>query len=70
MATAQGGGVAEMLFRSVPFLNELGIETEWKVIKGNEEFFEFTKNLHNLLQGMKGTFTPGDGAVILLYPGR
>jgi len=56
-ATAQGGGVAEMLYSSVPFLNELGIETEWKVMSGNEEFFECTKGLHNLLQGMKGTFT-------------
>jgi trehalose synthase len=56
-ATAQGGGVAEMLYSSVPFLNELGVETEWKVISGNKEFFECTKSLHNLLQGMKGTFT-------------
>jgi trehalose synthase len=56
-ATAQGGGVAEMLYSSVPFLNELGIETEWKVISGNDEFFECTKGLHNLLQGMKGHFT-------------
>jgi len=50
-ATAQGGGVAEMLYSSVPFLNNLGVETEWKVIKGNDEFFECTKGLHNLLQG-------------------
>lgn len=57
-ATAQGGGVAEMLYSSVPFLDALGIETEWKVISGNKEFFESTKNLHNLLQGMKGTFPP------------
>ncbi len=56
-ATAQGGGVAEMLYSSVPFLNNLGVETEWKVISGNEKFFECTKGLHNLLQGMKGTFT-------------
>jgi len=57
-ATAQGGGVAEMLYSSVPFLNLLGIDTEWKVIKGNEAFFDCTKGLHNLLQGMEGTFTP------------
>jgi len=57
-ATAQGGGVAEMLYSSTPFLNELGIEAEWKVIRGNEEYFECTKSLHNLLQGRKGTFTP------------
>ena len=57
-ATAQGGGVAEMLYSSVPFLDALGIETEWKIIKGNKEFFECTKSLHNLLQGRKGAFLP------------
>jgi len=57
-ATAQGGGVAEMLYSSVPFLNSLGIEAEWKIIRGNKEYFECTKSLHNLLQGMNGHFTP------------
>ncbi len=56
-ATAQGGGVAEMLYSSVPFQNNLGVETEWKVISGNDDFFKCTKGLHNLLQGMKGNFT-------------
>jgi trehalose synthase len=56
-SSAQGGGVAEMLYSSIPFLNSLGIEAEWKVIRGNKEYFECTKSLHNLLQGMKGTFT-------------
>ena len=50
-ATAQGGGVAEMLYSSVPFMDRLGIETEWKVIQGNDGFFETTKRLHNLLPG-------------------
>ena len=57
-ATAQGGGVAEMLYSSVPFINMLGLETEWKVISGNDKFFECTKSLHNMLQGMKGSFSP------------
>jgi len=57
-ATVRGGGVAEMLYSSVPFLNALGIEAEWKVICGSREYFEITKRLHNLLQGMKGPFTP------------
>jgi trehalose synthase len=57
-SSAQGGGVAEMLFSSIPLLNSLGIEAEWKVIRGNKEYFECTKSLHNLLQGMEGTFTP------------
>jgi len=56
-ATAQGGGVAEMLYSSVPFMNNIGVDTEWKVISGNDEFFECTKGLHNLLQGAKGSFT-------------
>ena len=57
-ATAQGGGVAEMLYSSIPFLNALGIEAEWRTIHGSREYFEVTKNLHNLLQGKKGSFTP------------
>ncbi len=57
-SSAQGGGVAEMLYSSVPFLDMLGIEAEWKVIQGHQSYFECTKKLHNLLQGMKGSFTP------------
>ncbi|MFC1894237.1 glycosyltransferase [Chloroflexota bacterium] len=56
-STAEGGGVAEMLYSSIPFLNDLGIETEWKVINGHKAYYECTKHLHNLLQGMKGSFT-------------
>ena len=56
--TAQGGGVAEMLYSSIPFLNLLGIEAEWKIINGRKSYYECTKKLHNLLQGMKGSFTP------------
>jgi trehalose synthase len=57
-ATAQGGGVAEMLYSSIPFLNGLSIEAEWKIIRGNEKYFEVTKSMHNQLQGMEGYFTP------------
>jgi trehalose synthase len=56
-ATAQGGGVAEMLFSLLPMVNKLGIAAEWKVIKGNEAFFECTKGLHNILQGSDSPFT-------------
>lgn len=57
-ATAQGGGVAEMLYSAIPFLNMLGVETEWKVVRGSREYFETTKELHNLLQGKTGSFSP------------
>ena len=56
-SSAQGGGVAEMLYSSIPFLNGLGIDAEWKIIRGSNDYFECTKNLHNLLQGRKGSFT-------------
>jgi trehalose synthase len=57
-ASAQGGGVAEMLYSAVPFLNMLDVETEWKIICGTREYFEATKELHNLLQGKAGSFSP------------
>lgn len=56
-STPYGGGVAEMLHSSVPFLNSIGIDDEWKVIKGSKKFFEVTKTMHHLLQGKKGKLT-------------
>jgi trehalose synthase len=50
-STAIGGGVAEILSRLVPLMNELGIEAHWEVIKGGEAFFHVTKQFHHALQG-------------------
>ncbi len=50
-ATAYGGGVAELLSTHVPLLRDVGIEAEWQVIHGSEEFFGVTKAVHNALQG-------------------
>src|SRR4030042_4815307 len=50
-STAVGGGVAEILNRLVPLLNELGVPTQWEVIKGGEDFFVVTKKIHNALHG-------------------
>jgi trehalose synthase len=50
-STAVGGGVAEILHRLVPLLDELGIQTQWEVIKGGEDFFVVTKMIHNALHG-------------------
>jgi trehalose synthase len=55
-STAVGGGVAEMLHRVVPLLNELGIQTRWEVIKGGADFFDVTKAFHNALQGKEEYF--------------
>ncbi len=51
-STAVGGGVAEILTRMVPLLKQLGVDARWEVIKGNEKFFNITKNIHNALHGV------------------
>jgi len=56
-STAAGGGVAEILSRLIPLLNDLGIDTHWEVIKGGEDFFGVTKKIHNALHGEKISFT-------------
>jgi len=50
-STPVGGGVAELLARMVPLLRELGVDTTWDVIKGDQTFFSVTKNFHNALHG-------------------
>jgi trehalose synthase len=57
-STAVGGGVAEILNRLIPLLNDLGIPTQWTVMKGGEDFFEVTKTIHNALHGERVSFTP------------
>lgn len=56
-STSVGGGVAEILTRTVPLFNELGIRTKWDVIKGSGEFFGVTKAFHNALHGNKAEVT-------------
>ncbi len=50
-ATAFGGGVSEILYTLVPLMRDVGLEVEWQVIYGREEFFNSTKIMHNALQG-------------------
>src|SRR6516164_2192021 len=45
-ATAYGGGVAELLSTHVALLQSVGIEAEWQVIHGSDEFFAVTKAVH------------------------
>ena len=56
-STAVGGGVAELLNRMVPMMNELKISTRWDVITGGNDFFEVTKAFHNALHGAQYEFT-------------
>jgi trehalose synthase len=50
-STSQGGGVAEILSSLVPLMNDVGIETDWRVLHGTSDFFTITKKFHNALQG-------------------
>jgi len=50
-STYQGGGVAEILNSLVILLNDVGIETDWRILHGNLDFFTITKKFHNALQG-------------------
>ena len=50
-ATFLGGGVAEILGRLVPLMNEVGLSAEWQTIHGSPAFFDVTKRFHNALQG-------------------
>lgn len=50
-STRSGGGVAEILTKLIPFMQELGMDTHWEVIVGEGKFFECTKGMHNTLQG-------------------
>jgi trehalose synthase len=52
-ATAFGGGVAEILQTLVPLMIDVGLQAEWRVIEGDEAFFQVTKASHNGLQGME-----------------
>ncbi len=57
-ATAYGGGVAELLATHVPLLRSVGVDAEWHVLRGSDEFFGVTKDVHNGLQGAPVEMTP------------
>jgi trehalose synthase len=56
-STYQGGGVAEILSSLVPLMNDIGIDTGWRILHGNPDFFTITKKFHNALQGEPIHFT-------------
>ena len=57
-ATSFGGGVAEILNTLVPLMIDAGLQADWQVIRGSDEFYNVTKAMHNSLQGMFIDWTP------------
>ena len=39
-ATAFGGGVAEIQYTLVPLMQDAGLDVEWRIIRGADEFFD------------------------------
>ena len=66
-ATAFGGGVSEILYTLIPLMNDAGIEAEWQVMLGREEFYNATKRLHNALQGAPDSLTDEEWEVYFRY---
>jgi trehalose synthase len=66
-ATAFGGGVAEINYTLVPLMADAGLEVEWRIIRGAEEFFNVTKAVHNALQGHERGLDEDERAVFRRY---
>ncbi len=66
-ATAFGGGVSELLYTLVPLMRDVGLEADWHVIHGRDEFFHATKQMHNALQGDPQDLTEEQWATWLSY---
>jgi trehalose synthase len=66
-STAVGGGVAEILNRLIPILQELGLAIRWEVITGGNDFFEITKAFHNALHGGPYEMPPESFDIFLAY---
>jgi trehalose synthase len=66
-ATAFGGGVAEINYTLVPLMQDSGLEVEWRIIRGAEDFFNVTKTIHNALQGDEHGLAPSHHEIFGRY---
>ena len=56
-STRTGGGVAEILSRLIPLMQDLGLDASWDVIKADVDYFNVTKAFHNSLHGKEAHIT-------------
>jgi trehalose synthase len=66
-ATAFGGGVAEINYALVPLMKDAGLDVEWRIILGGDEFFAVTKAIHNALQGSEHVLSQTQQEVFRRY---
>jgi trehalose synthase len=69
-STYMGGGVAEILYSLVMLMNDVGIDTGWRILHGTPDFFEITKSFHNALQGAKINLTENKKEIYLQVVGN
>jgi trehalose synthase len=66
-ATAFGGGVAEINYTLVPLMADAGLDVEWRIIHGEDAFFNVTKAIHNGLQGASRSLTEEEQAIFARF---
>ena len=50
-STFYAGGVVEIIMSLVRLQNQFGIDTEWRLLRGSEAFFDVTREMHDAIQG-------------------
>jgi trehalose synthase len=66
-ATAFGGGVAEINYTLVPLMVDAGLDVEWRIMQGADEFYAVTKAMHNGLQGDPRSLSAEDLEIFRRY---
>jgi len=66
-ATAFGGGVAEINYTLVPLMADVGLDVEWRIIRGADDFFNVTKAIHNAIQGAPRSLTANEIEIFQRY---
>ena len=66
-ATAFGGGVAEINYTLVPLMSDAGLDVEWRIMHGTDEFYNVTKAMHNALQGDPRSLTGEEREIFARY---
>ena len=66
-STSIGGGVAEILNTLVFLMDDVGIDTGWRVLLGSHSFFKITKGIHNALQGSRWEMTENRKEIYFEY---
>ena len=69
-ATAFGGGVAEINYTLVPLMADAGLDVEWRIMHGADEFYNVTKAMHNALQGDPRSLTAEEREIFARYNAR